>query len=560
MYSFMVLLKKKLLLPSITLALILLCLSSLNDGAANALINEKIELKTKNKGTSGLNLNGISDWSTQLPFIDLMKQSREWKDWHNKTSEIEILTDENDWVTSLKPNQTAGTVFLVVEPEYKHYFKKALVFYEGEGEITFFNSKILQKKTGEYTISLGSGNHFLTIIKTNPKNPIRNIKIIPEQFVINHKNGETFNPDWIKKMQGIAAFRFMDWMRTNHSVQSAWDNRPKETDRTWRNKGVPIEVMLKLSNRLKAHPWFTIPHLADLNYVKEFAKTIRAKLNKNLTVYIEHSNEVWNGQFEQAKYANAVEKPEFNQSFFTNTEQLGMQWHSMRTAQICNVFKNDVYADNKHQIKCVLGLQTVNFYKVETIIECPAWKNRQNGCFDHGIDYLGITTYFDGRLNGSYSFPEVNQLIDKWAESSVKSLPLAFEQLKTGIHFNQFKNYEKFEGIETKLRKNIKGWKQIAQEYGLGIVAYEGGQHLTPRTNELRDNPKVIAFLGELNRHKLMGELYTQVNQIWREEGGELHMYFNDIGKHSKWGYWGALEHVADKTSSKWEAITTLKK
>ena len=39
------------------------------------------------------------------------------------------------------------------------------------------------------------------------------------------------------------------------------------------------------------------------DYVREFARLVKGKLDPERRVYVEYSNEVWNGQFQQSKYA-----------------------------------------------------------------------------------------------------------------------------------------------------------------------------------------------------------------------------------------------------------------
>ena len=71
------------------------------------------------------------------------------------------------------------------------------------------------------------------------------------------------------------------------------------TDATWSRKGVPIEVMMALSTRLRAEPWVNIPHLADDDYVSRFASLVLEALPDDFRVWVEYSNEVWNSQFSQ---------------------------------------------------------------------------------------------------------------------------------------------------------------------------------------------------------------------------------------------------------------------
>jgi hypothetical protein len=66
--------------------------------------------------------------------------------------------------------------------------------------------------------------------------------------------------------------------------------------------------MIDLSNQLGAAPWITIHHLADDEYVRNVALLFKAQLRPDVKIYVEHSNEVWNGGFPQGKYATAKGK------------------------------------------------------------------------------------------------------------------------------------------------------------------------------------------------------------------------------------------------------------
>jgi hypothetical protein len=58
-----------------------------------------------------------------------------------------------------------------------------------------------------------------------------------------------------------------------------------------------------------------------------------------------------------------------------------------------------------------------------------------------------------------------------------------------------------------------------------------------------------------------MGQAYTRYFQQWKTGGGQLFMYYNDVGGESKYGSWGALESIMQTTTPlssappKWQAI-----
>jgi hypothetical protein len=105
---------------------------------------------------------------------------------------------------------------------------------------------------------------------------------------------------------GMAAVRFMDFMLTNGSTTKSWSQRPKPDDSSYSRRGVPLELMIDLANRLGADPWFCMPHMADDDYVRNFARVVKDKLHRPRRTVREYSNELWNGIFPQTAYATGV--------------------------------------------------------------------------------------------------------------------------------------------------------------------------------------------------------------------------------------------------------------
>ena len=154
----------------------------------NAQANESKTMK----GSQGINLARVRDWSTQFPFLDLMKQSREWNDWDNHISGF--IVDEHDWVTDLKPGQTAGTVFLTISSEQTKLFDEVTVLYEGEGEISYgwsASKDLSRSKPGRDVVSVGVGSNLIKISQVNNSNYLKNIRIVPSKYLTEFEGGAT---------------------------------------------------------------------------------------------------------------------------------------------------------------------------------------------------------------------------------------------------------------------------------------------------------------------------------------------------------------------------------
>ncbi|HID22258.1 MAG TPA: hypothetical protein EYP14_07640 [Planctomycetaceae bacterium] len=105
--------------------------------------------------------------------------------------------------------------------------------------------------------------------------------------------------------------------------------------------------------------------------------------------------------------------------------------------------------------------------------------------------------------------------------------------------------------IET-IRKD----KQIADKYGLKLVAYEGGQHLVGVMGG-ENNERLTELFQAANRDPRMGRIYDRYLAAWVEAGGDLFCNFSSVVRSSKWGAWGLLEYYDDdeRRSPKFMAV-----
>ena len=98
----------------------------------------------------------------------------------------------------------------------------------------------------------------------------------------------------------------------------------------------------------------------------------------------------------------------------------------------------------------------------------------------------------------------------------------------------------------------------VATAYGLHLLAYEGGQHMSGIRGA-----EGIAELNSLfyafNRDARMKQLYLDYLASWKQGRGELFMHYQDVSKFNQWGSWGALEYVGQprSTAPKFDGIQT---
>ena len=140
----------------------------------------------------GINLAGIVDWSTEFPFVDLFKQSRAWfvegKEPANlglKNSGLQI--DAEGWISQLPLGMVASTIISSLD---NGHFPSGdyVILYEGEIKVPNYPYQSAKRdklaNTGRLLVNVNGqkGVFRLDIIKTNPQNYIKNIRVIPKQF------------------------------------------------------------------------------------------------------------------------------------------------------------------------------------------------------------------------------------------------------------------------------------------------------------------------------------------------------------------------------------------
>ncbi|MBX2808504.1 MAG: hypothetical protein KTR20_07720 [Cellvibrionaceae bacterium] len=499
----------------------------------------------RQQSAAGIGLTGLADWSTEMPFLDFMKVSRPWYDWQRQSAEgIEL--DQNGWVTAIAPGVYPQTVFLTNVKNAPIVYSHYIVRWQGKGTVKYGGcAKKVGRAYGGDRISVTHGSCFLGIAAMDKDHPVRNITVVPEKHIAAFDRGDIFNPDFIAVIRHFRALRFMNWLKTNGSEQSQWADRPRVDDRSYAQKGVPIELIIALANRMQADPWLNIPHKADADYIEQFARVVRSRLHADLKVYIEHSNEVWNWIFPQAHYALARGK----QTLGDNPDVF-MQWHGMRTAQMCDLWKREVFREQQARVVCVLGAQAAWPGLEIAALECPLWAAKGHGpCYTHGLDAVAIAGYFSGCLDGGKEKANQQQIID-WRGKAAQGLTKAYEQALDGRHFF-------CEDAVDDLAELYQYHVKKAAQRQLKVVAYEGGQHITSNLSDTQNDQRFYSLHIDLNRSALMAGLYQKNFANWKASGATLFMHFVGVSAAGRHGSWGALEYLTQPTSPKWEALMT---
>ncbi|GAA4228381.1 hypothetical protein GGQ68_003463 [Sagittula marina] len=521
-----------------------------------------------------LGLNGIADFSTQMPFLDIMKTARPWTghlegQWGGMGEDdlrAAGVLDANGWPTEIPAGVTHIETFMLTEypAEAVSAAGTYRLSWSGEGEITVFGAEILSvtdteiwldyTPTGEALLAVG-------IAETDPNGTgdyIRDISLVHEDNIAAFEEGEIFNPDWLAVVEDVHALRFMDWMQTNGSTDEDWADAPQIDDYTYAG-GVPVEVMVALSNATGTEPWFNMPFGASEDYIETFATYVRDTLDPDLRAHYEFSNEVWNFTFPQA-HASAAEGVE---RFGEALPDGWMQNYGARAAEMADVL-DEVYAGQEDALVKVFATHTGWPGLEDSALNAPAWQAMGNPPPSESFDTYAVTGYFDGAL-GREKADTVREWIEDSqlaAESDADELgltgserdayveahrydmatPLALQELRDGsITGNP-------DGSLAALSEMFEYHAAVAEAHDLSMVMYEGGTHVVG-IGENATDPELAEFFQHLNYSDGMGDLYGELLESWDEAGGTLFNAFVDVAPSSQWGSWGSLRYLEDDTA-----------
>ena len=331
----------------------------------------------------GINLAGVTYWSTERPFNDLGKMLSPWQ-WSTNTSWNNLPAfpiDANGYPTAVAANTFAGAV-LDMHPgmantEYRIEPSAGV-------QIDRQTTPGAFRKTGDpyrLLLRVRAGIQSLSIREAT------------------NTDTDLFYKPFLERTSKFGILRFMNWSRTNEERPISWDTR---TTRSWfsqADKEVCWEYQLDLAELCDSSPWLCVHHRADDAYVRSLAKLVKQEYDGDRPIYLEHSNEVWNAAFSCYRYC-------LDRSPLTRSP---LEFHIARTAQIARIFREE----GVHVIS-VLGAQSA-------APDHFSWLLTRLGAFPEDIDAIAIAPYFGYSISPAAKAGTVDQILDE-CEASIQAV------------------------------------------------------------------------------------------------------------------------------------------
>ncbi|NVJ98275.1 MAG: calcium-binding protein [Alphaproteobacteria bacterium] len=525
---------------------------------------DQAETATGNDNPSvSVNLDGIADWSTQAPFLDITKSMRPWFvdtgdgiAFYDELGDV-LDVDENGWLMSMPEGYDA--VNTVWDWHNQGYAESAAEYrsgvyvlrYEGQGTIQLYgNTTIISQTDGEIVFENTTGGAMgFRILETDPNGTgdyLRDISVVKEEHLELFEAGGVFNPDWLELIDDMTVLRFMDWLNTNDTKLASWDDRPTPDMFSYMVDGAPIEIIVALGNQIGADIWVNVPHLADDDFVTNLATYIHENLDPDLQVSVEYGNEIWNSAFMAAHEVEQLAQDAYGDHI--NPFGGRLSYYGQRASEVMRLF-TDVYGDDaSEQLIRVAATQYVNTWVTERILTAPDWQEADPDNYvapSTYFDAIAVTTYFGGAI------PVTEELREMVIAAIEDPQVNAFDVLAAMLMDPNV------DSSIPQVAASLAEQAAMAEAYGLRMVAYEGGQHVHHLFATDGSGLVLDDFLTDFARSEQMADLYQELFDMWRDVGGEAFMQFTDVGGPSQWGSWG-LRATLEDTNPRAELLDAL--
>jgi hypothetical protein len=525
----------------------------------------------------GTNTDFFRWFSGEWVFVDAFKQSRQWltqcitgqqpdctaSNAFDTGEEALLDKDSDGWVRSLPRPQDAPIYWIVGTMMFQniagHYpAGQYVVLYDGQGTIVYSgdatkNNALSAAHRDVLDVTPSATGIIMQITATDPNHTgdyLRNIRVIMPGFEATYAS-QVFHPTFLSRIAKYRTLRFKDWLETAASTQSSWSTRTLVSNARWDTPGgagIPIEILMALVNRNGSDVWVNMPHMADDDYITQFATLVKSTLAPSARVYVEYSNEVWNGSpgHTQSVWVQqqAVAKWTGPEDPFTKQ----MNWHGMRTAQMCDIWKQ-VWGSQSNRVICVLGAQSGAAYTASQALDCPLWVEGKP-CSAHHVDAVAIGPYFGAYLGNATYAPQVLT----WTSDPDGGVGRVFQEITQGGMLSGGPTG----GALQRARDEVSSHVAVATARGLYLVAYEGGTHIQDVENP--QHPELIALFNTVNHDPRMGPVYDRYLADWKAAAGttnitRLFIHFKNVAVPNNIGSLGALNYVDETSSPRFDAL-----
>ena len=442
---------------------------------------------------------------------------------HEWDTADEIILNSDGYVTSLAGATSAA--YLVASSGAGHASGNYVIKWSGSPTVVLTG-------TSTHTITSSSANRieltwngaWLFVEITAVGSPVMsNLVVCRAEDEAALDAGGIFRSDFLSMMSGLSStgklafVRTLDFQDANNSPETT-TIRP-ESFISWVK--APPSVCAKLAVALNTDLWWICPYQATVDYMDDAAAAIFAVLDAaGKHVVVEWGNEVWNTGFSHYSYCltqgAALGSTDAEKVYRYQAQQSLLLWDAFETAGfVPGTTQWNVLAGF---INSSTPTSTMAEYVDPTFGLCS-----ESAHFFAIAPYPGIMPS-NGTQTAYVLAQDPADLFDT-TESTVDHLGAVLADVEAAI----IARVAEADGYEM-----------------LGMLAYEGGQHCVGVGTEQSDLT-LAAYLVAMQDMPEMGTLYTDLMDVWKNNGGQAFCHYKIC---SEWNQFGSFGLVTDQTNT----------
>jgi hypothetical protein len=511
-----------------------------SDGSVGGDGGKGIDGSTGGDGGGGVNPNPtVSSWlgtnvDGDLPRVDVAYQLSPFD---TPASQL----DANGYpVAGASGKSSTDIGFVLPSGTYKIQYRGAgALTVSGIGQLggTWQSVSGEQRNTLQITGTPGAFGNFLTLAVSNGAGQtVTDIHIYFPGFDFDSK--ATFLPQFIALLAPFRAMRFMGWQNINGSTLADWADRPAAAHFGQSTFGEPYEHIVELVNETGKDCWINVPEHATDSFIAQYASFMATNLDFGriqaardqagfttpFQVLVENSNETWNSSFTAYATFLAAAKADASRYSGTYAGSYGPSWMT----QSADLMKVAAYeADRLVSIATAFRSAFAAVGHASAVAPVLAGWALGAGYSDAGLAFIQANY---GAPKDYVSYVAQAPYFQTADDTTTGSLSTLFPAMQANI---------------ASMDATYQDFAKLGAQYGIGIVAYEGGQSLTGTTNQ------TIKHLAQHDER--MYETYKTYLSLWKKDFGQsLFMHFSLAGEPGlpeniyQYGFWGSIVGVLE--------------
>ena len=478
----------------------------------------------------GANMDYLFYETRSFPYVNLVRQSNAWANASNVSQPIPNVNPKTGYPTS-DFSVVLSTQGVDTGGEY-------LVYAKGNADIQVLSSyfgyvtdKVYNSTTNSFTAKVHIPQNATSVILAfhNTTGPgLEDLVVLQPGYDLSARNNITNL--MLTHLSRFSIIRFMEWTNTNHLTDVNWnDTTPVSWPQYIVPKHNPWESIPLIANSINKpiDVWINIPFNATDDYVIHVAQVMFDNLNPTNNIYVEFSNEVWNGHFPQGRLnpvlandsvLNQGDPYHLNYDNFSNPQA----WPSRRTAyqvkRIADLFQKVFGKENVGQWKRVRPILSGHFDYPPIIQQGLDYLNYIYGPPKDYIHGISIAAYFGLNDKDTWTNLTVDDIIETWNETLQTYSP------RNGWHYK----------APTGIHAVYAAW------YELPVHGYEGGDDTSGRCALCSIEAKTNA-----TRDPRLTDLCVDYLTGWYQYGYQaLNWFGSGATATNRWGSWGLLEDM----------------